>query len=501
MTLAERTITAAAWNYAGTAARIIGQLIAQILLARMVGPQAFGLVAVAILPLLFSCLIVDLGLGSALIQCNNPTQDDIKAVWSRTTFTGLVVTLVLCFSSHPMSVLLGNPQAESVIRWLAPVALLHGLTVAPLAMLRRQLDMKRIQFAQLSAYLSGFMGVGVISAWSGAEVWALVAAWLTFYIISFVMLLYFSKLRLSLGSPFQGANYLKAFARSIMFTNLFNWTVENLDNLAIGKFFGAQALGLYSISYNLTRTPANHIVASLQAALFPASARMQDDVENLRRGYLAVVSAISLLAIPVFLSMAAVSHTLVLALFGDKWQGAEAVVAPLALAMIFHVIMAVSGPILAGKGNPEIEFRVQLWSGLLFIGLLMWASRSSVIVIAWGVFVIYMVRMVWMTTALLKKLQIECISLIGILSRSFFFGFAISCAVLGCDIYFSRLLLPSFQLVFDAIVALSSMLCLLLMAPTTFISIDLQRMISRLSFQNSLLRTLKIFRKNKECHQ
>jgi O-antigen/teichoic acid export membrane protein len=271
---------------------------------------------------------------------------------------------------------------------------------------------------------------------------------------------------------------------------LFNWTVENLDNLAIGKFFGAQALGLYSISYNLTRTPANHIVASLQAALFPASARMQDDVENLRRGYLAVVSAISLVAIPVFLSMAAVSYTLVLALFGDKWQGAEAVVAPLALAMIFHVIMAVSGPILAGKGNPEIEFRVQLWTGVLFVGLLIWASRSSVIVIAWGVLAIYMVRMVWMTTALLQLLKISLCQLILVLIGPIFLGIAIAVALKSVDSVFQDVAqFP--RLMFEFGLAIPLLILLILFIPSFFIAPELRLIIVKITNQRPALRSWK----------
>jgi len=473
MTLADRTIAAAAWNYLGTVVRIIGQLITQILLARMVGPQAFGLVALAILPILFSCLVVDLGLGSALVQQKKPTQDDIKAVWSRTTFTGLGVTVILFWGAQLLSMLLGNPQAESVIRWLSPIALMYGLTVVPLAMLRRQLDMKKIQFAQLGAYLTAFMGVGVISAWSGAGVWALVAAWITFYVITFALTLHFSKLKLRFASPFHGAEQLNDFGKKIMFTNLFNWAVENLDNFAVGRFFGAQALGMYSVSYNLTRTPANHIVTSLQSALFPASARMQDNTAILQRGYLSVVSAVSLLAIPVFLGMAAVSQTLILALFGAKWQGASGVIVPLAISMIFHVIMAVSGPILAGKGKPEIEFHVQLWTGLLFIGLLIAAAKSSVLVIAWGVLAIYIIRMTWMTTALLKALKINAASFFKILYGPALLGTAVAGAMLGID-NSTPMLSNAIRLASEIMISGSVMLALLLWKPNYFISDELR---------------------------
>lgn len=498
MSLAERTIVAAAWNYSGTFVRIIGQLVVQILLARMVGPQAFGIVALAILPILFSCLLVDLGLGSALVQQSDPTQNDIKAVWSRTTFTGLIVTAILCLGAQPLSIILGNPQVESVIRWLSPITFMHGLTVVPLAMLRHRLDMKRIQFSQLGAYLTGYMGVGVLSAWSGAGMWALVAAWLTFYVMAFVLTLHFSKLKICFGSPFHGAERLNDFGKRIMFTNLFNWVVENLDNFAVGRFFGAQALGLYSVSYNLTRTPANHIVTSLQSALFPASARMQDNIASLQRGYLAVVSTISLLAIPVFLSMAAVSQTLVLALFGDKWQEASGVVVPLAIAMIFHVIMAVSGPILAGKGNPEIELRVQLWTGVLLLGFIVTASNSSVTVIAWGVLVIYLIRMIWMTTALLKTFMIEGTRFLRILCGPATLGVAVAGIILSFD-NLTPMINHSVRLAIEIISAGSIMLILLCWKPIYFISDELRGVLYQVISTRPSLKEIGIIRRLVSC--
>jgi len=494
MTLAERTIAAAGWNYLGTAARVIGQLITQILLARLVGPQAFGIIALAILPVLLSCIVVDLGLGAALVQQRNPSQADIQAVWARTTFTGLIVTAILYLGAQPLSILLGNPQTTAAIRCLSPVALLYGITVVPLAILRRQLDMKWIQFSQLGAYLTGFMGVGVISAWSGAGVWALVAAWITYYAVAFVLTLHFSKLRVRFKSPFHGAEHLNDFGKRIMFTNLFNWTVENLDNFAVGRFFGAQALGIYSVSYNLTRTPANHIVTNLQSALFPASARMQDNTANLQRGYLSVVSAVSLLAIPVFLSMAVVSQTLILALFGAKWQGATGVIVPLSIAMIFHVIMAVSGPILAGKGSPEIEFHVQLWTGLLFIGILIAAAKSSVLVIAWGVLAIYIIRMIWMTTALLRSLMIKSTSFFKILYGPVLLGVVVAGTIWTFD-NSGLMLNHSARLALEVIMSGLVMLIMLMWKPNYFISDELRGVLIQVIGTRPSLKGIGIIRR------
>lgn len=154
------------------------------------------------------------------------------------------------------------------------------------------------------------------------------------------------------------------------------------------------------------RAPANHLVVSLQSALFPASARAGDNLARLQRGYLAVVSAVALVALPLFFTGAATADTVVLALYGAGWGEAGNMLAPLSLAMACHSLMALAGPVLAGKGRPGIELRVQVWTGLIFVFLLVAAATRSVQAVAWAVLFVYLVRLIWITGAALRELEI-----------------------------------------------------------------------------------------------
>lgn len=129
----------------------------------------------------------------------------------------------------------------------------------------------------------------------------------------------------------------------------------------VGRAFGTQALGAYTVSYNLVRTPTNHLVTSIQQVLFPASARSRGTNADYGLTYLLVVWGVSLVAFPVFLSVAALSGTLVDALYGAKWASATPILLPLAIAMPFHAVMAVGGPMLWGRGEAVRELRVNWW--------------------------------------------------------------------------------------------------------------------------------------------
>lgn len=399
-------IAAAGWNYLGTLLRIASQLAAQVVLARLVGPDALGLVALAVLPVGLGSLFAELGLGAALVQKRELEPDQIARVWTRTALAGLAVTAAIWLAAPHLARLLGEVRLTPVLRFMSPVVLFNALAVAPLAKLKWGLDMKRIQIAQLGGYLAGFVGVGITAAIAGAGVWAVVASWLTFSALSFLLAWRFSGLPLRFAAVGSSVGDLRGFGRSVLLTNLCNWSVENLDNLAVGRFFGARALGFYSVSYNLVRTPANHLVVSLQSALFPASARAGDNLAHLQRGYLAVVSAVALVALPLFFTGAATADTVVLALYGEGWGEAGSVLAPLSLAMACHSLMALAGPVLAGKGRPGIELKVQVWTGLIFVSLLVVAAGSSVQAVAWAVLSVYLVRLIWMTGAALRELEI-----------------------------------------------------------------------------------------------
>jgi O-antigen/teichoic acid export membrane protein len=152
------------------------------------------------------------------------------------------------------------------------------------------------------------------------------------------------------------------------------------------------------MSYNLVRSPANHLVVSLQQVLFPASAQASREGHDVGRAYLIVLSAVALVSLPVFVSIAVLSNTTILTLYGAKWLDAAEMLTPLALAMPFHAMMAIGGPVLWGLGRAGLEFKVQIWIACVFLLVLLVASRHSAVAVAWGVLAVYVLRALWLTS-------------------------------------------------------------------------------------------------------
>jgi O-antigen/teichoic acid export membrane protein len=403
--LTDRSLRAVKWNYVGVSARILSQLVAQITLARLLGPEPFGLFAAAFLLISVGGIFVEMGLGSALVQSKQLTEDDVCFVFTRVLVVGSGGTVAVFALAEVIGWFFANSSLVPVIQGVAPVLLLQALGVVSQSLLRRDLNFKAIQVAQVSAYSIGFIGVGVGMALLGAGVWSLVVASIAQAVVAAIIM--YVQTRHSVTLRLSGRDLkLSGFGIRVLICSITNWIIENVDKLLVGKILGVQALGLYSVSYYFVRTPANHLMTTLQAVLLATCARDQNNVPSLQRAYLTVIAGVALMAFPVFAGVATVSDTVVDALFGRRWVEAGPVLLPLALSMIVHTAMTGS-VILWATDRVQKETRVQGWVAIAFVPVLMVAAQSSLIVVAWAVFFVYVLRATWLAGVILRSLDLS----------------------------------------------------------------------------------------------
>lgn len=475
--LASRSLHAVKWNYLGVAARVVAQIVVQISMARMLGPDAFGLFAFALLVIGVGGIIVEMGLGAALVQKKEITEFDVRHVYTLAVSFGVLSSVAMFLAAPLFAAFFDDARVTGVLHWIAPAFVLQAFAVTPISLLKRDLEFKRVQLVQVGSYLLGFLVVGLGLAYLGAGVWSLVAAWLV-QTATLATVFYFMRRHSLRPLLFKADPAIRAFGFRILLTNLCNWAIENVDNLLVGKLFGSRALGLYSVSYNLVRTPASHLVGALQTTLFSATSRAQDNESGMQRAYLIVISAVALIAIPVFSSVAAVAPTVVAALFGSKWAGAESVLCPLALAMVMHSLMAVAGPVLWGKGAVDAELKIQALVAVVLVLALVLASRQSVATMAWAVFAVYTLRFVAMTAVLLRLLKIPFVAFFGAVRGGLIAGCVV---VLGTSILDAHLgyLAPLARLVADIGLAGAMLVLLACSLPGLVVSKELGLLLQR----------------------
>lgn len=478
VSLSDRSLAAIKWNYIGVASRVVAQLIVQVALARLLGPDVLGLFALALLAVSLGNIVAEMGVGAALVQRRTLDGIDQQIAFTRALIASVCVALLVLVVSPSIAWALGDDRIAEVLYGMLPVFVLQALTVTSVSLLKRDLAFKAIQAVQISSYLVGFLVVGVGLALLGVGVWSLVAAWITQTAISAVAFYCLARHPTAFKLHRDGGSFT-SFSFRVLITNLVNWLIENVDNLIVGKLFGTSATGLYAVSYNLVRTPANHLVTALQLVLFPATARAQDNQAVVQRAYLAALSGVAIAALPVFLGVAVVADTVVVALFGVEWLSAASVLMPLTIAMSFHALMAIAGPVLWGRGAAGTELKVQALTATFLLVILPLAGRESMVLMAWAVCLTYALRFIGITIALARNIRLPGRAVIGSVRGGVLVALGTCTALALADQSFAALR-AAVRLCIDVAAAGSTLVLLLYFLPGVMLSRDLAAVVLRL---------------------
>lgn len=404
-TLLALALRAFKWNALGLLSRIVLQFAVMIALARLTNPADFGFFGGSLLVYGLAALLADRGLGMALVQ--RAELDDVlrRCAWARLLVGHGVVALLVWFAAPVLADMLGDAGLAAGIRATVPALLVTALMVMPMMELRRRLDFRRLQMAQLGGYLAGYVFTAIPMAIAGWGGWSLIAALFAQQCVMAAVCIRAAPQPLRpRWAPLPAS--LGGFGLRVVGSNLANWVTENLDNLLVARLRGLADLGTYSVAYSLARTPTNHVVNLIQQLVFATSARAQGDKESLQRGYLALVKAVGLVTLPVFLGAALVADSVIEGLYGARWLQAGPVFAALCVAMPFHALRAVTGPILAARGRPGVEMKIQIGVAVVLAAVLFVFRDGSLALMAWGVCGVYLLRAIAMIAALTADLGI-----------------------------------------------------------------------------------------------
>lgn len=396
--LARRSLGALKWNYLGTGIKVLSQLVIGIVLARLLGPVPFGLIAIAWLMLGLGNLIADSGLSVALIQKPHISPRDIRFVFSLQMLAGLLLTLLVVTLAPMVATFFGRPDATDVLRWMSLLFVMQAFGQTSSALLRRDLDHKRVQLIQVATYLLAYLLLGLPLAYTGFGVWALVTAQLT-QATFFSIAAYLSTRHPLMPALHADQPGLFRFGAKVLGSNLTSWGISNFDSAIIGRMLGVTDLGLYNRSMNLLSSPMNATVSTLMGVLLPLYSRLQHRPEVARDTYLATLCLMSALLAPAFAAVAVMPETTVLAVYGLAWQSATVLIAPLALAMPVNAALAMGGPMMQGLGHAGLEAASQGIGFLVLVVGVIAAASVSLEAVAWVVLAVYCLR-AWLITRL-----------------------------------------------------------------------------------------------------
>lgn len=316
--LGRRTVKNTFVTAASQAVRLTITIVSTIVLSRLLSPKDFGIVAMVTAITGFLEVLKDAGLSTATIQREDITQSQVSNLFWINVGIGVLAALLIAALAPLLSWFYQEPRVYHVALFLSTSFLITAFSVQHQAVLRRQMRFKAIALIQIASALSGLV-VAVMMALRGWGYWSLVASTIVNAGVNTWMTWALSAWRPSLPARDRNTIPLLRFGAHLTGAGLAQAIVTASDTILIGRFYGSEALGLYSRGATLLANPLQQAMSPLNAVVMPSLCRLQAEAERFRRAYIQMLSAISIVAMPLAGLLLGTAPLVVVVLLGEKW--------------------------------------------------------------------------------------------------------------------------------------------------------------------------------------
>ncbi|MDI6827162.1 MAG: MOP flippase family protein [Armatimonadota bacterium] len=355
-----KTIRGIGWSVAGQLSNQALTIITTVILARLLSPREFGLLAMVIVITSFANLFSEMGFGSALVQRQNIRQEHLSSVFWLNVAAGLLLTIAFIICSPLISSFYG----ESILK---PLTLLisANFAVGSLSIVQRTNFVKTLNFRKLfivettAVAISGLVAIAL--AYAGAGVWSLAVQSVVLTSVTTLMLWLLSGWRPSLIFRLDAIKDLLGFSANLFGTDVLNYWVRNIDYLLIGRFIGSNPLGIYKNAYQIMLFPLTNVSRVISRVMFPALSIIQDEKARVRSIYLQITRTIALITFPMMIGLFVVVKPFVLAIFGTKWSDMIPVLRVLSVVGMMQSIGTLNGNLYLSQGRADLQFKVSLF--------------------------------------------------------------------------------------------------------------------------------------------
>lgn len=375
--LSHRVVKSGMWVFAGRIVDRAFYFIRLIILARILLPQDFGVLGIAMLMILNLETFFRTGFSDALIQRKEITDEYLNSAWTTGIFRGIILFTIVYIAAPYVAAFFNSQQAGPVIQVLGFSFLLRAFTNIGVIYFQKELEFNKQFLYQFAGSLADFV-VAVSAAYILKSVWALVFGILAGDFIRLVASYIIQSYKPKLVLDFKKAKELFVFGKWIWVSSIIMFILTQGDNAVVGRLLGAAMLGLYQMAYSISNMPAteySHLIASVT---FPAYSKVQDDIEKLRRAYLEVLKISAFIAVPLAGGIFVLGPDFTRIFLGEKWMPMVPAMQVLALyGMISSIVFP--GPLLMAIGRPDLRTKLQI------VGLAIFSICIYPFTIWWGI--------------------------------------------------------------------------------------------------------------------
>lgn len=381
--LKQKTVKGVVWS---TLERFSGQgaqFLIMLVMARLLAPQDYGILGMITIFIAISQSLIDSGFSQALIRKQNRTNIDNSTVF----YFNLVVSgclYVILFILAPYVALFYNtPALCSVMRVICLSIIINSGAVVQRALLTINIDFKSQAKASVISTIIGGI-VGILLAFGGYGVWALVFQQLTFYSLNTILLWVFSKWRPLWCYSWESFHELFAFGSKMLASGLLDTIYNNIYIIVIGKLFSASSLGHYVRAKNFSEFPSSNVTGIIQRVTYPVLCKIQTDDDRLREVYRKFLKLSAFIIFPLMVGLASVSEPFVILIIGEKWRFCSELLQIICFSMMWYPIHAINLNLLQVKGRSDLFLRLEILKKILGVCILLCTFSFGLVVMCYG---------------------------------------------------------------------------------------------------------------------
>lgn len=380
--------------------RLLAQFMAIPILARILSPADYGIVAIAMPFVMFANMIADAGISMSLVRTPLENHKEWSTCFWLSLILGMVLTIIMLISAPFVAMLFKENELSAIVMALSTVILMQSIgSVYGAAMMQAE-KFKFIAISETTAILTS-IAVAVITAKYGFGAWALVFQQLALYLIRMTLTVLFSPLKPQKILDIKNASAHIIFARDILAFNVISFLTRSLDNLIIGKVMDTVAVGIYSMAFQFARLPMTILAGPIQAVFYAKMAKVKDDKHAIRKIFLIITRILATIIFPA-MGMVAVAHSAIFTLLlSDKWhESGQIFMLVSAVTALQAVMNLLCNTVRMALGHTGNQVRQTTEQGIIWIVTMfstIWFGMDTLVIAYNIVFLLYSPRILALT--------------------------------------------------------------------------------------------------------
>lgn len=381
--LKSKTVKGVGWSFVDNLSSSGITFLVGLVLARLLTPSEYGIMAIITIFIAVSNSIVDSGFSNALIRKTDARRVDYNTVFFFNLVVSAVLYVVLFLASPAISVFFKEPLLIEVMRVIGWVLVINALAIIPRTLFVKDVNFKtQTKVSLIASISSGVVGIGM--ALAGMGVWSLVGQQLSRQLLNTLFLWIYCKWRPMWEFSVQSFKELFGFGSKLLLSGLLDTVFKEIYSLVIGRCYTSAQLGQYTRASQFNQIFSSNLTTVVQRVSYPVLSSIQNEPERLKEAYRKVIKSTMLISFACMLGLAAVAKPLIVLLIGEKWLPAVGFLQIICFSGMLYPLHAINLNILQVKGRSDLFLRLEIIKKIIAVGPLVLGVLFSIEYMLWG---------------------------------------------------------------------------------------------------------------------